>query len=145
MLEISHFGDLSPVYGRNQTCDLPNIVHLAQHIWVMTLIVPGIAPAICSAAIISHTTPSACSENREGFVAQVSDRSSSLYSQWQEEIRGLGWPKSGWESTPEFVNWFRNRCTLPNTLLWVFLALFLYAIVAFAVVLVYVWTTPAPE
>jgi hypothetical protein len=144
ILTRSLFDQISPVYHSNQTCDLPNLVRLANYTWILTLIVPGIAPAVSSIAIISHTSHESCVRNKQAFVAQVSDIGSDLYSKWQESLSRLNWPSVGWEDTDKFEKWFENRCDLPHTLLWVFLGFFLYAVGAIAVVLIYVWTKPAP-
>jgi hypothetical protein len=141
-LNGSHFGELAQISSINETCDLPKLLSLAEYTWILTLIVPGIAPAVCSIAIIQHTTPESCTRNRKAFISQVNDVRSTPHEWWQRERARMEWPRFGWEDTNEFKKWFRNRCDLPNTILSVFLAFFCYAVIVIVVVLIYIWTTP---
>jgi preprotein translocase subunit SecY len=128
---------------RSETCDLPLLVDLAQYTWILALIVPGVAPAVCAIAVIRHTSESQCTMHKQMFEEQYLTGMNPEFSQyWNGSLtkknQSLNWT-SEW-----FLDWFSNRCALPHFLFALFLGMFLYVIFVILITFIYIWTRTDP-
>jgi hypothetical protein len=128
---------------RSETCDLPLLVDLAQYTWILALIVPGVAPAVCAIAVIHHTSESQCTMHQQMFEEQYLTGMNPEFSQyWNNYIAKRKWTLN-WTGQP-FTQWFWNRCGLPHLLFALFLGMFLYVVLVILITFIYIWTRTDP-
>jgi hypothetical protein len=125
-------------------CFLDSLPLLSLETWLTTLIVPGIAPAVCAIAIVKRTTPERCETSKLAFIRQATTSSSRLYPVWENYSRAeFGRPD--WQHSTWFDDWFAARCNRPHAILWIFIGFFFYVVLVVFCVLIYVWTKKKPE
>jgi hypothetical protein len=120
-------------------CHLETLVTCAQHLWILSLIAPGLAPVASAASILQRTHPAACAENKKQFVLQANNEFCALFYAWRNQTAVSVDP--GWEREPWFDEWFRARCNRPFAVVAVLLALAAYALLAVAGTLAALWAT----